>query len=89
VHEARQHLEELTVLRRDPRDWFLLAVTRQRLGDVDGAIAALERVRQIDPAEPETYDLLAELYSVRGDAELAQTRREQARSIRAATAARN
>jgi hypothetical protein len=89
VHEARQHLEELTALRRDPRDWFLLAVSRQRLGDVDGAIAALERVRQIDPAEPETYDMLAELYSVRGDSELAQTRREQARSIREATATRN
>ena len=88
MQDARQHLEELTMLRRDPRDWFLLAVSRRRLGDIGGAIAALERVRQIDPAQSETYDMLAELYSALGDVELAQTRREQARSIREATAAR-
>ncbi len=84
LDQAEPRLEELTALARDPRDWFLLGVCRQRQGKFPGAITAWERVRQIDPAQPETYDLLAEVYSLQGDDQRSQERRNQARSIRAA-----
>jgi tetratricopeptide (TPR) repeat protein len=80
--EAQQHLEELTTLRRDPRDWFLLGASRQRQGDAPAAIAAWERVLQIDSAPPETHELLAALYSAQGNELLAKQRRDQAILIR-------
>jgi tetratricopeptide (TPR) repeat protein len=83
--EAVIHLEELTTLRRDPRDWFLLGVCRQRLGDLAGAAAALERVLQIDPAEPETYLALAPIYRTLGDESREAWCRERAALIRKAS----
>lgn len=59
--EAATHLEELVKLARDPRDWFLLGVCRTRQGDAAAAITAFERVIAIDPAQPETYELLGPL----------------------------
>jgi hypothetical protein len=82
--EAVAHLELLTTLRRDPRDWFLLGVCRQRQQDTNGAIAALERVCQIDPAPPETHELLAALYLQIGQKEQAAAGLERAQTLRRA-----
>ncbi|MBW3598605.1 MAG: hypothetical protein KY475_15200 [Planctomycetes bacterium] len=67
--EAVRRLEEVTALRREPGDWFLLALGRQRVGDLEGAIAALEYVLEIDPAQPETHQALATLYRAAGRSE--------------------
>ena len=88
VGKATSYLEKLTALCRDPRDWFLLGVCRQRQGDAPAAIAALERVLQIDPGPPETYELLSSLYAAQGNELLAKQRRERAEAIRRVTAAR-
>jgi len=84
--EAIKFLDELSRTARDPRDWFLLGVCHQRRGNAPAAIAALERVLQIDPGPPETYELLSALYGAQGNESLAKERREQAEMIRKATA---
>ncbi len=84
IGDARERFDELALLARDPRDWMLLAICRQRLGDVSGAIAALERVLEIDPAQPETYELLAPLYAATGNKEQEQFCRQRAEVIRRA-----
>lgn len=89
VAEARGRLEELTAVRRDPRDSFLLGLCRQREGDLPGAATALERVLEIDPSQPETYDMLAPLYRALGQSEREQWAKEQASLIRKATAPQN
>ncbi|MEX2175351.1 MAG: multiheme c-type cytochrome [Pirellulaceae bacterium] len=80
--EAKDSLEQLTALRRDPRDWLLLGVCQQRLGNAAAAVTALERVLQIDPAPPETYELLEPLYRAQGLAERAAWCRQRAGLIR-------
>lgn len=70
--EAAQWLTQLVEMRLDPSDWYLLAVCRQRQGDIEGAIAALEQVIKIDPSEPKAYATLASLRVQRGEAILAQ-----------------
>ena len=82
--EAAEHLSLLTTLVRDPRDWMLLGVCRQRLGDAGGAIAAFERVLEIDAAQPETYEMLAPLYAAAGDPQRGAWCRTQAELIRQA-----
>ncbi|MGE0757020.1 MAG: tetratricopeptide repeat protein [Pirellulaceae bacterium] len=77
--EAAIHLDSLTDLCRDPRDWVLLGVCRLRQGQWPEAIAAWERVLAIDPSQPETYGLLASAYGVVGNTERqAWCRRQQA-----------
>jgi Tfp pilus assembly protein PilF len=51
------------------------------------AIASFERVLDIDPAQPETYQILAPLYEAQGQHERAEWCRTQARLIRQALAA--
>jgi tetratricopeptide (TPR) repeat protein len=83
-NEAKSHLDELVTLRRDPLSWFLLGMCHRRLGNIDAAIAALERVIEIDPAEAETYEVLAPLYATKGDLERVEWCHEQARRARQA-----
>jgi tetratricopeptide (TPR) repeat protein len=83
--EAIPHLRELTRAHRDPRDWLLLGAAEERTGNPSGAIAAFERVLEIDPAQPETYDLLAPLYEAEGSRDRAEWCRQQAAQIRALT----
>jgi predicted CXXCH cytochrome family protein len=73
---ARERLEQLVRLWLAPEDWFLLGLCRQRQGDGDGAIAAFEKVLEIDPGEPGTYRSLIPLYEARGAAEKARRARE-------------
>jgi hypothetical protein len=82
--QAEGHLEKLTDLRRDPGDWFLLGLSRQRQGNIRGAADAFERVLEIDPARPETYEMLAPLYRALGDPEKQQAAQEKARRLREA-----
>ena len=65
--EASDLLLQATELRRDPGDWFLLALCRKANRDRSGAIAALEQSRKIDPRRFETYQMLAPLYRAQGD----------------------
>jgi predicted CXXCH cytochrome family protein len=81
IEEARKHLEQLVELCRDPRDWLLLGLVYQRQKKLDEATAAFERVLSIDPAQPETYSLLAPLYQAQGRPERAEWCRVQASSI--------
>jgi tetratricopeptide (TPR) repeat protein len=67
VTEATDLLDQLIELRPHPKYWFLLGICRQRQGDLEGAIQALERVIALDPAEPATYRAVANLYQLRGD----------------------
>lgn len=87
ISEARDYLEELTILCRDPRDWFLLGVCQQQLGNIQEAITAFERVLAIDPAQPETYEILAPLYRSQGKSEREEWSLQRARSIRQSRAA--
>ncbi|HUG70013.1 MAG TPA: cytochrome c3 family protein [Pirellulaceae bacterium] len=81
IAEATSYLTELTRLRRDPRDWVLLGVCRQRAGDIAAAVSAFERLLQIDPAQPETYQLLAPLYRAQNKPELENWCRQQTQLI--------
>lgn len=84
LRQAELRLDELTKLRRNPRDWFLLGLCRQRQGKLGEAIAALERVQEIDPATAETYLALAPLYRAQGDEERAKWCEERASALRKA-----
>lgn len=69
---ARARFEQLVQWQHKAADWFLLGTCRQQLGDEDGAIAAFERVIQIDANEPGAYRTLAPLYRARGENEKAE-----------------
>ena len=71
-------LQQLTRWRLMPSDWFLLGTCRQRMGDRAGAIAAFEKVLQIDATEPATYRTLAALYQADGKPERAKELLERA-----------
>ena len=78
VNEAQGLLQQLTQWRMMPSDWYLLGTCRQRLGDQAGAIAAFEKVLQIDATEPGTYRTLAALYQAEGKPERAKELLERA-----------
>jgi tetratricopeptide (TPR) repeat protein len=79
--EAGRWAQEITKLRLSPEDWFLLGVCRQRQGDAQGAIQALERVLEIDPSEPGTYRALASLYQATGNPDAARRALERAQVL--------
>jgi Flp pilus assembly protein TadD len=81
--EATLLLEQNVQLRLSPQDWFLLGICRQRQHDLTGAIAALERVIEIDPSEPRAFQMLAEWYVIRGDDTKANAARERAKLLEA------
>ena len=81
--EATLLLEQNIQLRLSPQDWFLLGICRQRQHDLAGAIAALERVVEIDPSEPRAYQMLAEWHVIRGDNAKATAARERAKLLEA------
>ncbi len=60
-------LSELTQLRRDPQDWFLLAHCRQQDGDLKSAISAFEQATLIDPGQGATHRMLIPLYERTGN----------------------
>jgi predicted CXXCH cytochrome family protein len=63
--------EQLTRLRYDPQDWFLLGMYRQMAGDLEGAVAAVRKATEIDPASGAPHLALARLYRALGNAERA------------------
>jgi hypothetical protein len=81
---ARDRLEQLVQLGLAPDDWFLLGLCRQRQGDGDGAIAAFEKVFEIDPGQPATYRVLIPLYEARGDIKKAGRAREMLKLLESA-----
>lgn len=78
IKEAQDLLQQLTQWRLMPSDWYLLGTCRQRMGDQAGAIAAFEKVLQIDATEPGTYRTLAPLYQAAGQPERAKELLERA-----------
>jgi len=84
--EAEEALDELIRLRREPRDWVLLARCREQQNNVAGAIAALEKVVEIDGRMPEAYEILSELYGRRDDPEAKRRSAARARQLRENTA---
>src|SRR5262249_36511497 len=85
--DAARYLEENVQLRLSPQDWFLLGLCRQRQQDLAGAIAALQRVVEIDPSEPRTYRLLADWHAIRGEEATAAAVRQRATLLEENTAA--
>jgi hypothetical protein len=84
---AATSLEYLTKQRLYPADWFLLAVCRQREGNLAAARLAFQRVLEIDAGEPEIHDAWATLLNSMGDpaaAELHANIAVRLREIRAA-----
>ena len=84
LEQAASYLNELTTMCRDPRDWLLLGVCNQPRGNTDSAVSALEQVLEIDPSQPETYQILAPLYLAQGQPNREEWYREQATIIRQA-----
>ncbi len=80
--QAEEALNELVKLRREPRDWVLLARCRERQNNLVSAIAALEKVREIDARMPETYEVLSELYGAIGDRQAQQENAVRGRQMR-------
>ena len=78
VIEAHDRLTQLTQWQLQPADWFLLGTCRLRMGDQAGAIAAYEKVLQIDATEPGTYRALAPLYQAQGKSDRAKELLERA-----------
>ena len=83
IAQTEAVLNELIKLRREPRDWVLLARCRERQNEFASAIAALEKVREIDARMPETYEALSEFYGLVGDHQAQQRSAEQGRQMRA------
>ncbi len=79
---AAQRLRQLVTERRNPGDWFLLGLCEQQQGQTDEAIACWEHVLSLDPAQPETYDVLAPAYLTRGESARAAWCRERAATLR-------
>jgi hypothetical protein len=67
IAQTEMALNELIKLRREPRDWVLLARCSERQNKFASAIAALEKVREIDPRMPETHEALSQFYGLVGD----------------------
>jgi Flp pilus assembly protein TadD len=67
--EATRRLEAAKPLLRGPSTWLLLHLghARERLGDIDGAVAAYEELLGLDDEHAEALDRLAHLYFVRGE----------------------
>jgi hypothetical protein len=62
---ARDEYARLTRLRRDARDWHQLGLCENNRGNVAGAIRALEKACEIDPASVGSYEALAVIHQVR------------------------
>ncbi len=80
---ARERLEELTALRRQAQDWFLLGLCRQSQGDPGGALRDLRQAVAIAPYRPDLHDRLADAHQRCGDSAAAQRERAIARRLAA------
>lgn len=80
--DCERVLNELILLRRDPRDWVLLGRCREQQNNVAGAISALEQILEIDPRMPETYEVLGELYGRQGAVDAQRRSLQRAQLLR-------
>ena len=78
---AIQPLEQLTELRRQAGDWFMLGVCRFQAGDIEAALKAAHRAAEIRPDKPTFQELLAELYRQSGQDALAAQHEERAKQL--------
>lgn len=71
-------------LQKDTTDEFALVnygIAQASIGQMDPAIAAVQRAVALQPGNAQFYELLAQLYSAKGDAPNAQKAKNQAQSI--------
>lgn len=76
--EAIGLLRQLIRLRRQHRDWLLLAASEEACGNLPGGIAALEAAVRINTRQPQTHHLLAQYYQRKGDPQKAAWHQERA-----------
>ncbi len=79
---AIQPLEQLTSLRRQAGDWFLLGVCRMQAGNLEAALEAARRAAEIRPDKPNFQELLAELYRLAGQEQLADEHALRAQQLK-------
>lgn len=80
---ADRALEQLVDYRRYSTDWKRLAEVRKRMGDDEGAIAALEQAVRIAPFDMYVHQLLANGYQFVGKSEDSQRHRDVVRALEA------
>jgi len=78
---ATASLERLVEYRRYSQDWVLLAVARERSGDRQGAIVALEEALRIAPFRADVHQLLSDGYRSVGKTEDADRHRRTVDSL--------
>jgi predicted CXXCH cytochrome family protein len=76
--EAHGLLKELVRLRRDHRDWLLLAACEEGRGDQAAAVQALETALRINTAQPALHKTLAEYYRRQGNVDRANWHSQRA-----------
>jgi tetratricopeptide (TPR) repeat protein len=80
---ADRALGQLVDYRRYSTDWIRLAEARQRNGNREGAIAALEQAARIAPFQIYVHQLLADGYQSVGKTEASQRHRRLAQELEA------
>ncbi len=79
---AEQALQRLTRMRRLSEDWLLLAICRERSGDLTEALADLEKAATIAPFRAELHDDLAQVHARAGHDAAAARERSVAERLR-------
>jgi tetratricopeptide (TPR) repeat protein len=66
-----------------PEDWLLLGICRQRTGDLDEALRALDQAAAIAPFRPDIREALGQVHEWLGNADAAQRERSIAKRLTA------
>ncbi|MCA9064244.1 MAG: hypothetical protein KDA96_14340 [Planctomycetaceae bacterium] len=80
--DAIGHLTQLTGLRRNSEDWWLLGVSQMQLRDFPSAIRTLEHAVSIQPFRPDLHATLADALDAAGIRERASVERKLAQRLR-------
>ncbi len=88
IPRALKTLEQFVQLERDAESWMLLAVCYQRSGNLPAALDAAKQAADIEPDRPDFQVLVAQLYQLSGQPQLAAKHEERARQLQEVEAKR-